>query len=142
MRQHCDRLPWSLVRRRPDAVVVAVDLQARRLIQRRDAELLGSARDSKAFCQRGIPVATTILVPLERAGTSLGPYSERRSRRRYRSLQSVAGELAEFVNLFIEPVEHCAFPAARLAVAGHALDGVPTSAVGLPRHCRVAPDRL
>ena len=59
-----------------------------------------------------------------------------------RWLQSVSAKSPNSWTLLVDPVEDGAFPAARLAVAGDALDGVPAAAVGLPRHGGVAADRL
>src|SRR5262249_47355818 len=52
------------------------------------------------------------------------------------------GEGAEGVDLLVEPVEDAAVPAARLALGGDALDGVPAPPVGLPGHGRVLADLL
>src|SRR5271165_6006762 len=46
------------------------------------------------------------------------------------------------MDAFVDPVEDGSVPFHRLAIRRYAIDGMPTVAVGLPRHGRIGTDAL
>src|SRR5262249_46790635 len=137
---HGDRRPRPLVWREPDAMLVAVHLQARRLVQRADAEpldqllllerILADAEDEAAQALlRRHRVQEPALALLGRGDLDDG------------SLAPVGlGKVADLVDAFVEPVEDGPLPPHGPARMADAIMSVPAAAIGLPRHRRVLAD--
>src|SRR5262249_7532606 len=129
-----DFLPRPLAVGNVNALVVAVNLQPLQLVQRANAEALdqlglleGLAADAVHQPHRALQGGVSVEEP---AVTLV----------RRRNLDDAAvvpvgvAKRAEFMDAFVDPVEDVTLPLARLALVADALDGVPATAVDLPRH--------